>query len=110
ILKKTKLLVSLAVIGVLTFSGGATAFASENSANESSSSITLQTIEEENKVQYDENPFIQERGWGDFLGGLLGGLAPSRTAEQLNGSDYANFKPHNCGPYGQGGTPNSCNY
>ncbi|MFG5618673.1 hypothetical protein ACFJWU_00480, partial [Enterococcus faecalis] len=91
-MKKTKLLVSLAVIGVLTFSGGATAFASENSANESSSSITLQTIEEENKVQYDENPFIQERGWGDFLGGLLGGLAPSRTAEQLNGSDYANFK------------------
>ncbi|MEM5116676.1 bacteriocin, partial [Enterococcus faecalis] len=24
-------------------------------------------------------------GWGDFLGGLLGGLAPTRTAEQLNG-------------------------
>ncbi len=48
-------------------------------------------------------------GWGDFLGGLLGGLAPTRTAEQLNGSDYANFKARNCGPYGQGGTPNSCN-
>ncbi|NMP56795.1 enterocin 1071A family bacteriocin [Enterococcus faecalis] len=48
-------------------------------------------------------------GWTDFLEGLLVGFPPKRTAKQLNGSDYARFKARNCGPYGQGGTPNSCN-
>ncbi|EGP4967911.1 ComC/BlpC family peptide pheromone/bacteriocin (plasmid) [Enterococcus faecium] len=53
---------------------------------------------------------MQKRGWGDFLGSLLGGLSKSPTAEELNGSRTKDFKAKNCGPYGQGGTPNSCNF
>lgn len=47
--------------------------------------------------------------WADALAGLLGGLATLPTSEELNGGKTKNFKAHNCGPYGQGGTPNSCN-
>ncbi|STE28808.1 hypothetical protein [Enterococcus faecium] len=47
---------------------------------------------------------------GEFLGSLLGGLSKSPTAEELNGSRTKDFKAKNCGPYGQGGTPNSCNF
>lgn len=47
--------------------------------------------------------------WADTLAGLLGGLATSLTPEELNGGKTKNFKAHNCGSYGQGGTPNSCN-
>ena len=49
-------------------------------------------------------------GWGDALLGLLGGLGKAPTADQLNGGATRNFRAHNCGPYGQGGTPNSCNF
>ncbi|HJG03658.1 MAG TPA: hypothetical protein K8V99_03600 [Megamonas funiformis] len=49
-------------------------------------------------------------GWGDVLLGLLGGFAKSPTVEQLNGGATKNFKAYNCGPYGTGGTPNSCNF
>jgi len=49
-------------------------------------------------------------GWGDALLGLLGGLGKAQTADQLNGGATRNFRAHNCGPYGQGGTPNSCNF
>ena len=49
-------------------------------------------------------------GWGDALLGLFGGLGKAPTAEQLNGGATLNFRAHNCGPYGQGGTPNSCNF
>ncbi|MBD5069540.1 MAG: ComC/BlpC family peptide pheromone/bacteriocin [Lactobacillus sp.] len=49
-------------------------------------------------------------GWGDALLGLFGGLGKASTAEQLNGGATRNFRAHNCGTYGQGGTPNSCNF
>ena len=49
-------------------------------------------------------------GCGDALLGLLGGLGKAPTADQLNGGATRNFRAHNCGPYGQGGTPNSCNF
>ena len=39
-----------------------------------------------------------------------GGLGKAPTADQLNGGATRNFRAHNCGPYGQGGTPNSCNF
>lgn len=49
-------------------------------------------------------------GWGDAILGLLGGFAKPPTLEQLNGGATKNFKAHSCSPYGQGGTPNSCNF
>lgn len=48
-------------------------------------------------------------GWGAALQGLLGGLAPSPTLDQLNGRWPIRNPPKACGPYGTGGTPNSCN-
>jgi len=41
--------------------------------------------------------------------GLLGGLAPSPTLDQLNGKWPIIHFSKPCGPYGIGGTPNSCN-
>lgn len=108
-MKSIKILGVLAIVGTSLISF-TPAFADEVNSNESSQQVTLQTIEEENNVQYDGNHSIQERGWGDFLGGLLGGLSKSPTAEELNGSRTKDFKAKNCGPYGQGGTPNSCNF
>jgi len=48
-------------------------------------------------------------GWGDMIAGLLGGLAPSPTLDQLNGKWPIIHFSKPCGPYGIGGTPNSCN-
>lgn len=48
-------------------------------------------------------------GWGDMISGLLGGLAPSPTLDQLNGKWPIIHFSKPCGPYGIGGTPNSCN-
>ena len=48
-------------------------------------------------------------GWGDLLSALLGGLAPSPTLDQLNGKWPIIHFSKPCGPYGIGGTPNSCN-
>lgn len=48
--------------------------------------------------------------WADALAGLLGDLATTPTPEELNGGRTKNFQAHTCGPYGQGGTPNSCNF
>ncbi|MQP97179.1 ComC/BlpC family leader-containing pheromone/bacteriocin [Streptococcus mitis] len=48
-------------------------------------------------------------GWGDMVAGLLGGLAPSPTLDQLNGKWPIIHFSKPCGPYGIGGTPNSCN-
>lgn len=50
-----------------------------------------------------------EGGWGDMLSGLLGGLAPSPTLDQLNGKWPIRHPSKPCSPYGIGGTPNSCN-
>ena len=48
-------------------------------------------------------------GWGDMLSALLGGLALSSTLDQLNGKWPIIHLSKPCGPYGIGGTPNSCN-
>ena len=48
-------------------------------------------------------------GWRDVFSGLLGGLAPSPTLDQLNGKWPIIHFSKPCGPYGIGGTPNSCN-
>ena len=50
-----------------------------------------------------------EGGFGDMLSGLLGGLAPSPTLDQLNGKWPIRHPSKPCSPYGIGGTPNSCN-
>ncbi|MGZ9814172.1 bacteriocin class II family protein [Streptococcus sp. V913] len=50
-----------------------------------------------------------EGGWGDMLSGLLGGLAPSPTLDQLNGKWPIRHPSKPCSPYGIGGTLNSCN-
>ena len=50
-----------------------------------------------------------EGGWGDMLSGLLGGLAPSPTLDQLKGKWPIRHPSKPCSPYGIGGTPNSCN-
>ena len=50
-----------------------------------------------------------EGGWGDMLSGLLGGLAPSPTLDQLNGKWPIIHFSKPCSPYGIGETPNSCN-
>ena len=49
-----------------------------------------------------------EGGFGDMLSGLLGGLAPSPTLDQLNGKWPIRHPSKPCSPYGIGGTPNSC--
>ena len=49
-------------------------------------------------------------GWADALLGLLGGLAPSPTLDQLNGQDNPNRHLCTCSPYGTGGSPNACNF
>ena len=48
-------------------------------------------------------------GWGYMLSALLGGLAPSPILDQLNGKWPIIHFSKPCGPYGIGGTPNSCN-
>ena len=48
-------------------------------------------------------------GWGDMIAGLLGGLSPSPILDQLNGKWPIIHFSKTCGPYGIGGTPNSCN-
>ena len=50
-----------------------------------------------------------EGGFGDMLSGLLGGLAPSPTLDQLNGKWPIRHPSKPCSPYGIGGTPNSSN-
>ena len=50
-----------------------------------------------------------EGGWGDMIAGLLGGLAPSPTLDQLNGKWPIIHFSKPCSPYGIGETPNSCN-
>ena len=44
-----------------------------------------------------------------MISGLLGGLAPSPTLDQLNGKWPIIHPSKPCSPYGIGGTPNSCN-
>lgn len=47
-------------------------------------------------------------GWRSALAGLLGGLAPSPTLDQLNGRYPKLPTPRSCSPYGTCGTPNAC--
>lgn len=51
-------------------------------------------------------------GWGAALaniaGQALGSGGNGPTLSDLNGGKTKNFKPLTCGPYGKGGTPNSC--
>ena len=47
-------------------------------------------------------------GWGDMLSGLLGGLAPSPTLDQLNGSGLLDILQNHV-VLMVWGTPNSCN-
>ena len=44
-----------------------------------------------------------------MISGLLGGLAPSPTLDQLNGKWPIIHLSKPCSPYGIGGTLNSCN-
>ena len=44
-----------------------------------------------------------------MISGLLGGLAPSPTLDQLNGKWPIIHLSKPCSPYGIVGTPNSCN-
>lgn len=44
-----------------------------------------------------------------MISGLLGGLAPSPTLDQLNGKWPIIHFSKSCSPYGIGGTLNSCN-
>lgn len=53
-------------------------------------------------------------GWaalGNIFTGALGAIGDKGggpTLSDLNGGKTKNFKPLTCGPYGKGGTPNSC--
>lgn len=66
------------------------------------------------EVQENKNSSISLRGgWGldalaGAVSGVLGTYSPTPTLSDLNGGKTKNFKPLTCGPYGKGGTPNSC--
>ena len=71
----------------------------------------VKTLEEFETLTDAQLSVIEGGGssWGDALAGLLGGLAPSPTLDQLNGKWPVRHPSKTCSPYGTGGTPNACN-